>query len=70
MQRVLWNTRFTITMKPTFEPLPIKFIPVYRVRHLHGYQIDSRNLIELGILSHCQPVRKYAWMRYVKQNQN
>lgn len=57
-------------MVARFEPLPIKFIPLYRVRHLHQCAVDGRNLIELGILSPQQPVRKYAWLRYVKQNQN
>lgn len=57
-------------MKTTFEPLPAHFIPLYRVRHLYQCAVDSRNLIELGVLSPCQPVRKYAWMRYVAQNQN
>jgi hypothetical protein len=57
-------------MKPTFQPLPIKFVPLYRVRHLHKVEVHSGNLVELGILSNCQPVRKYAWLRYVAQNQN
>jgi len=56
------------TMKT--ENLPAYLLKHIRIRHLHQIVVHSGNLVQLGVLSPQQPVRKYAWLRYVAQNQN
>jgi len=54
----------------TIERLPAYLLKHIRIRHLHQIVVHSGNLVQLGIDIPQQPVRKYAWLRYVAQNQN
>jgi hypothetical protein len=60
-------------MKPTFEPIPQHFIPLYRVKHLKECRVSIGNLQQLAKESPQQPVREYAKMklsRWSHLNQN